>query len=216
MKIIPRDNLPTFSLPLPIFSSIHIADAICQRGEEYDVFVGLGKEYVEQLKQLSLDESDVDLQNSTGDRNRFGVGSYEDWYKKGRTPFCLVHKQTDALAAVIWIGPKPLGIKSQKFGKDEKYKTQNEWHTISWRSYPVFRGRGMMKNFTKFVMDTYRMKFPNMKLWAGMDDRNTAMFKLSSELGFEADESSSDLANNWLVMVKGQYIPYHKSKMFGY
>ena len=61
MKIIPQNNVPEFSLPLPIFSSIHLADAIGRDGEEFSVFVGLVKKYAEQLKALALDESDVDL-----------------------------------------------------------------------------------------------------------------------------------------------------------
>src|SRR3989344_4712793 len=90
MKIIPQNNVPEFSLPLPIFSSIHLADAIGRDGEEFSVFVGLVKKYAEQLKALALDESDVDLQKYTGDKERFGLGSYEDWYNKNRTPFALV------------------------------------------------------------------------------------------------------------------------------
>src|SRR3989344_4074935 len=108
MKIIPRDNLPDFSLPLPIFTSVHIADAISSDGDEFDVLVGLDKKYADQLRELSEDESDVDLQNFTGDRRRFVEKTYEHWYKKVRTPFALIHKQTDSLAAIIWFGPKPI------------------------------------------------------------------------------------------------------------
>ena len=202
MKIIPKENLPNFSLPLLIYSAIRVADGIGKDGEEFDVYVGLEKKYIEQLKKLSLDKKDVDLQNHTGDRKRFGEGLYEVWYNKNRTPFCLIHKRTDALAALIWFGPKPLGEKSIKFRKDKEYENQNIWHTVSYRSYPNFRGKGLMKNFSKFVIDFYKNKFPNIMIWAGMDDRNTAMVKLSSDLSFEIDEKSSDLSENWLVMVK--------------
>lgn len=202
MKINPRDNLPDFTLPLPIFTSVHIADAICKRGEEFDVLVGLEKKYVDQLKALSLDESDTDLRANTGDYNRFGIGSYEKWYKKNRTVFALIHKQTDSLAAIFWLGPKPLGAKSMKFGPEKKYETQAEWHTGSVRSYPGFRGRGMMRNFIEFSMNFYKRHFLNIKFWLGMDDRNGAITKLATELGFEVDEANSDLADNWLVMTK--------------
>ena len=80
MKIIHKDNFKNFSLPLSIFYSIHIADAIAKDGEEFDIFIGLEKKYVEQLKQFSLDKRDVELQNNTGDKERFGKGSYEDLY----------------------------------------------------------------------------------------------------------------------------------------
>ena len=202
MKIIPKENLLNFSLPLPIYSAIRIADGIGKDGEEFDVYVGLEKKYIEQLKQLSLDNKDVDLQSHTGDRARFGEGSYEVWYNKSRTPFCLIHKRTDALAAFIWFGPKPLGEKSLKFRKDREYEKQDIWHTISCRSYPLFRGKGLMKNFIKFAMDIYKNHFPSVMIWNGMDDRNTAMVKLSSDLGFETDKENSDLSEHWLVMVK--------------
>jgi hypothetical protein len=202
MKIFPKTTLQDFSLPLPLFSSIHIADAICKRGEEFDVFIGLEKKYAEQLKQLSADESDVDLQGYTGDRRRFVEKTYEHWYKKNRTPFALVHKQTDALAAIIWFGPKSLGRKSDKFGIADEHKVESEWHTISFRSYPDFRGRGMMKNFSKFVIDMYKQHFPGVMFWTGTDNRNSVFIKLISDLGFEVDEASSDLSEHWLVMVK--------------
>ena len=201
MKIIPKENLPNFSLPLPIYSVVEIADAIGSDGEEFDVYVGLEKKYIEQLKQLSLDNKDIDLQSHTGDRVRFGEGSYEVWYNKSRTPFCLIHKRTDALAAFIWFGPKPLGEKSLKFRKDREYEKQDIWHTISCRSYSPFRGKGLMKNFIKFAMDIYKNHFPGVMIWNGMDDRNMAMVKISAELGFEIDEENSDLPEHWLVTI---------------
>ena len=206
MKIIPKENLPDFFLPLPIYSAIHVADAIGKDGEEFDLFIGLEKKYIEQLKQLSLDERDAILQNNTGDRARFGEGSYEDWYAKNRTPFCLIHKRTDALAALVWIGPKTLGKKSIKFGQEsnekEKTKVGDNWQTISCRAYPPFRGKGHMKNFIKFVLDVYKNKFPNSKFWLGVDNRNKIALRLFSGLEFEIDEENSILLENWLIMVK--------------
>lgn len=187
MKIIPQNNIPNFSLPLPIFHSIHIADAIARDGEEFSVFVGLEKKYVEQLKQLSLDKNDIDLQNNTGDRERFGEGSYEDWYKKPRTPFTLIHKKTDALAALVWLGPSPL------------LPNQENWHTVGWRSYKPFRGKGIMKVFAQFVIDFYRGKVSNTKLWIEIRNENTGSIKLATGLDFQILEEESDDVS--LVMV---------------
>lgn len=202
MRVILRENLPNFSLPLPVFSSIHIADAINKEGEEFDVLLGLDTKYVEQLKNLSLDKSDTDLQNNTGDFNRFGVGSYEDWYKKNRTIFALINKQRDILSAIVWFGPKSLGKKSIKFGKEEDNEYQTKWHTVSVRSYSVWRGKKMMKNFVEFALNFYKKYFVNIKFWMGTDDRNIAAVKLFSELNFETDEENSDLEENWLVMTR--------------
>ncbi|MDO8240979.1 MAG: hypothetical protein Q7T51_03310 [Candidatus Moranbacteria bacterium] len=203
MKITSSSKQEIISLPVPIYSSIKIADAIDKDGIEYAMFVGIDEKYVQQLKELSLDKSDTAIQNNTGDRRRFGEGSYEEWYKKNRTPFVLIDKQKDVLAAIIWFGPKSLGKKSLKFGEESKDVIQNEWHTVVWRCYPMYRGRGLMKAFSQYVMGVYKEQFlENIKFWAGMDNRNDAMVSLSLKLGFKADMENSDLKSNWLVVVK--------------
>lgn len=192
MKIIPKKNIETFSLPLSIYHSIRIADAIGKDGEEFDVVIGLEKKYAEQLKQLSLSESDIDLQKNTGDKVRFGENKYEDWYAKNRTPFCLIHKQTDALAALVWFGPLPL------------FKDNNNWHTAGWRSYPPFRGKGVMKNFVSLGMDIYTQKLrdikPDIKLWIAIKQGNTSSYNLALMLGFQILEEVTDDFS--LVMVR--------------
>lgn len=191
---------------MPRYKSIHIADAICREGKEYDVLAGLDKKYVEQLKELSADESDADLQSFTSDKKRFVVGTYEYWYEKNRSIFALINKQEDELAAIVWFGPKPLGKKSPKFSEQSEPKIEserdlsNDWHTISVRSYPKYRGKGMMKIFTQFAMDTYKYYFPHVKFWLGTDDRNTSGARLFTDLGFEINEEYSDLPEHWLIM----------------
>ena len=180
MKIIPQNNAPKFSLPLPIWSSVHLADAIGEDGEELSVFVGLEKKYTEQLKAIALDENDVDLQKHTGDRERFGLGSYEDWYEKNRTPFALIHKQSDALSALVWFGPRPL------------FADENYWQTAAWRSYGPFRGKGIMRNFTQFAMEIYRKSFPDAKFWIALKRDNKGSAQLAVNLDFEVLEEASD------------------------
>lgn len=188
MKIIPQNNLPDFSLPLPIWSSIHIADAIGKDGQEFSVFVGLERKYVEQLRQLSLDQQDEDLQKNTGDKARFGESSYEDWYAKNRTPFALIHKQSDALAALVWFGPKPF------LGEE------NGWQTAAWRSYGLFRRKGLMKNFTKFAMEIYKKSVPGARFWVVLKRKNKGSAQLAVNLDFEILEEASDETS--LVMVQ--------------
>ena len=89
-----------------------------------------------------------------------------------------------------------------KFGSNDERKIDSDWHTVSFRAYPLFRGRGMMVNFTKFVFDIYRKHFPNSVFWTGSDDRNTVFLKFISELGFKIDEENSDLQAHWQVMIK--------------
>jgi RimJ/RimL family protein N-acetyltransferase len=202
MKIIPKKTVETYSLPLPIYKSVHVADGIGKDGSEFDLNVGLEEKQAEQLRRLSADTSDTDLQNFTGDMKRFVEGSYDHWYKKNRSIFALVHKQSGDLAAVIWFGPKPLGKKSIKFGGQDEHTTESDWHTISFRSYPQYRGKGIMKNFSTFAIDTYRSHFPRVKFWTGTDDRNAAFIRLITDLGFTVDEEHSDLPDHWLIMVK--------------
>lgn len=202
MKIIPRDRTEKYTLPLSIYKSIHLADAICREGKEFDVLIGLNKEQVAQLRQLSADESDTALQDFTGDWQRFVEGTYQDWYQKSRTILALVHKQSDDLAAVVWFGPKPLGEKSPKFGGSDGQKRDSDWHTVSFRAYPKYRGKGIMKNFTQFAMDTYKKHFPHIKFWAGLDDRNNASQRLLLSLGFKVNEEYSDLPAHWLIITK--------------
>ena len=190
------------SLPLPIYESIQISDYTSKDGEEFSIFLGLDKNMVAQLKKYSLDTSDTELQKNTGDMKRFGVGSYEDWYKKNRIPFALMQNNTNLLAALIWFGPKTLGKKSIKFTGTEETKTESNWHTLAIRSYPLFRGKGLMKNFVNFTIDFYKKEFPNVLLWAGMDNRNMAVVKLMSNLGFKTQEGVSDLNSNWLIMTE--------------
>ena len=161
-------------LPLPIYESVKIKE-----DGDFSIFVGLDKEHVEQLKKLSLDKSDVNLQKNTGDRKRFGEGSYEDWYLKNRTPFALIHNPTNALAALVWFGPKPLheGCKC---------------HAVGWRSYIPFRGKGIMKDFSKFCIDFYLEKIPGTGLWVLIKKGNTGSVVLAEVLGFKVDEKYSD------------------------
>jgi hypothetical protein len=188
MKIISINNVPEFSLPLPIYHSAHLADAIGKDGEEFSVFIGMEKKYAEQLRQLSLDADDEQLQNNTGDKKRFGEGSYKDWYGKNRTPFCLIHKQSDALVAIIWLGPKPL------------FSNETNWHSVGWRSYNPFRGKGLMRNFAKFAMDIYIKNFPDIKFWITTRRENIGSAKLATSLDFQILEEASNNAS--LVMVK--------------
>jgi hypothetical protein len=208
MKIIPKDKVPDYSLPLPIYKSVRIADAIGKDGSEFDVWVGLDEKHVKELRELSADDTDDALQSFTGDHKRFVIGTYEYWYDKNRCLYALIHKRTDDLAAIIWFGPKPIGKKSMKFKdvlepkEEDALRMQSDWHTISIRSYPKYRGKGLMKVFTNFAMDNYKKHFPHVKFWAGMDDRNMAIVKLLEDLGYKINDEFSDVQEHWLIMVK--------------
>ncbi len=187
MKITPAPNL-TFPLPLPIYNSIPVGEAVSRDGEHFSIFIGLDEKMVEKLKALSSDESDTELQENTSDQKRFALGSYADWYEKSRTPFALIHTETSSLAALVWLGPKPLE------------KMPGDWHTVGWRSYPDFRGKGLMKTFAQFAMDVYQKNVPGIKIWIVTKKGNTGSAKLATSLGFQVLEEASDKKS--LIMVK--------------
>ncbi len=208
MKITPANNLELVDFPLPIYESVHLADAISKKDEQFSIFVGLDKEMIAQLKKLSSDSNDIELQKNTSDMKRFSERPYEKWYRKNRTPFVMVHNDTSRLAAIIWFGPKPLGRKSDKhlsreeLMQDETMFDNKNWHTISYRSYSGFRGKGLMKDFGNFVVGIYLKKFPNIKLWTSTNSENTAGTAYAKALGFKLNEEVSDRENDWLVMVR--------------
>src|SRR3989344_5989002 len=163
--------MPEIRLPLPIYTSYPLELITARDGEEFSLVIGLDRGLVAQLKEKSLDESDIEIQSHTSDRKRFGEGSYEAWYAKERTPFALVEKKTGMLAALVWFGPKPLGRKSLKYLSEvelekEGRQEKDAWHTVVYRSYPPFRGKGLMTNFLLRAMDVYLQHYPNVKLWA--------------------------------------------------
>jgi hypothetical protein len=194
-------------LPIPLFAMEQLAIGTGRDGTVFEIIAGLDEKLVEQLKQYSLDESDVELQENTSDKKRFGEGSYPEWYAKGRVPFVLIEKNSGTLAAISWLGPKPLGQKSMKYLSDDeisKEKTMDagEWHTISYRCYGQFRGKGLMRSFVQFTIDAYMQKYPNGKLWAIINTKNMASDALAEKLGFKAQMEVSHPEDNLLVMTR--------------
>jgi hypothetical protein len=203
MEIILKEALPE-KVPLLLHTAVLIGTAT-NRGEDFDIYLGLDNGMATKLKMLSLNQGDEALQENTSDLERFGKGSYEDWYSKGRTPFALVHRSSGALAAFVWFGPKELGRKSMKHLSDEERKDEykesgGDWHTIAFRSYPPFRGTGVMTDFVKSATDIYMKYFPNAKLWTFNSRSNPASVALSEKLGYKIDESLSDATT--VTMIK--------------
>lgn len=193
--------------PLPLYESVELGSAESADGAQFTVKEGLDAELIKQLRERALDLSDTELQK-TSDYERFGKGAYEDWYaSKERTMFALVEKETGALAALAWFGPKPLGRKSMKHLSEEERK-ENEremdsgsWHTVVYRSYAPYRGKGLMKDFIRFCTEEYGKRHPGMKLWAGIFAANPASMGLATALGFKVSEDSASDADE-TIMVK--------------
>lgn len=160
------------SVPLPLYSAIHIANAESKDGTKFVVYVGMNEEVVRQLKAYSLDVSDEGIQRYTSDRARFGEGDYEAWYEKGRVPFALIEESSGRVAALAWIGESPLGDDA------------DNWHTIAYRAYGEYRGKGIMKGFVQYAIDQYTQYYPGAKIWASIALANEASAGLGRALGF--------------------------------
>ncbi|MFA7309491.1 MAG: GNAT family N-acetyltransferase [Candidatus Paceibacterota bacterium] len=192
--------------PLPIYESRHIGKFQAKDGTNFNIVEGLDKELVRQLKEKSLDESDAAIQTYTSDKQRFGEGSYEEWYGKERTPFALVEGKMGTLAALAWFGPKPIGRKSLRYLsaeelKEESRQEKSDWHTIVYRSYAPFRGKGIMTPFLKDVVSVYRARYPRARLWAGISGGNEASAALAAKLGFVKADEYTDAKTNWSAMI---------------
>lgn len=207
MEIQPYALDGKLKFPLELFESIPVADAQSKTGEKFTVVLGLDRHMAEQVKHYSLDENDADLQENTSDRKRFGEGSYEEWYRKGRVPFALIHEESDSVTAICWFGPKPLGQKSMKYLTEEERQaakgvSADNWHTISYRSYNPFRGKGHMRGFVQFCIDTYLKAHPNIKMWAIFNAKNNGSIALAQKLGFVSRDDVSHPEDHLVTMVR--------------
>lgn len=192
------------TVPLPLHAMVPIGTLELQ-GDLFTMYIGADERVTALLKEKSLDIHDTEIQDNTSDRVRFGEGSYETWYAKERTPYSLIHRDSGQLAAFVWFGPKPLGRKSLKYlslEEREKEGAQKEgvWHTIVYRSYAPFRGKGLMGDFMRFVIKDYRERYPNAKLWAGLSASNAGSAALATKLGFVRREDLYDAEKNWVAM----------------
>lgn len=213
MDVYPYSLEGRLQFPLALFESVPIADAQSKTGERFVVVAGLDRHMAEQVKHYSLDENDADLQENTSDKKRFGEGSYEEWYAKGRTPFALIHEESDSVTAICWFGPKPLGQKSMKYLSDEEREVEKklvadqrardaQWHTISYRSYNPFRGKGHMRGFVQFCITTYVKANPDAKLWAIFNGKNEGSIGLAQKLGFSPRLDASHPEEHLVTMVR--------------
>ena len=164
-------DLPT--IPLIPYTSTTIAEVTIHPFGICDIVVGLTKETVDKLFFHSADTTDTAL-GFTQDAQRFANHeSYVSWFKKGRIPFALLHRDTSSLMAVAWIGEASI----------PELEAENQ-HTVAYRSYLPYRGGGFMTSFMTYVLETYKKRNPDCLFWVRIDPQNTPSLSFAQKLGF--------------------------------
>lgn len=182
-------NLPP--LPLPLYSHEVIADIQIGPFGDGQIVAGLSPTIVEQLCIRSNDPTDKALA-LTNDQTRFASKeSTEAWYMQGRMPFALLHTDSQDLMAIVWIGPKPLGVRPHEElvtdhtpEKSMSDPDTENWDTVSYRSYPPYRGGGFMTKYVGYILSVYQTHYPDRRLWVGINRTNSASQALAQKLGF--------------------------------
>lgn len=191
------ENLPaaeSVALPVRAYTSVPVAELTNKEGEKFSIVIGLDESLVQQLKEKSLNKNDEELQRNTSDYRRFGEGSYEDWYGKGRIPFAALVGD-GALAAVIWFGPDEFPDL-----KDAAQPDPRQWDTIAFRSYEPYRGKGIMSSFSAFVIEMHDRLSPMRTLWLETNPDNEPGKHLYHKLGFV--DVGNRANNGRLVMIR--------------
>ncbi len=183
------------SLELParpeLYETRELARAVSDTGEEFNIVFGLSRALAEELRRHSCDQEDAELMKGTSDRARFCDGAYEDWFQKERYAFALTKE--GALAAVIWFGPSALPEVLGEFAGAPA-------DTLALRSYLPFRGKGLMTDFSRFVLAAHARLRPGRTLWLQTNADNAAGIRLYQKLGFVERGTLAD--NGRIVMIQ--------------
>lgn len=178
-------------LPLPLYKRVFIGTLVMPDSTRLSIYLGADEDTAHQLREQAL-SADEELLTNTHDRARFGEGSYEDWYAKGRSPFSLVD-DVGNLAAFIWFGAE-MPPKECAQGVESVL-----WDTVAFRSYPPYRGRGMMTPLACFVIETYERLMPGHHLWLAARTENIPALGLYGKLGFQVCGYGEDGTRTYMI-----------------
>lgn len=159
---------PIAAEPLP---GKRLARVIARADSAFVLSEGLSDALVAELVARSADESDEELAKNTSDRERFASAeAYDAWLSKERYPYALSDAE-GRLAALIWYGP-------------EVTPDGREGDTIAFRSYPPYRGTGIMGDLSRFVLARHGELREGRMLWLATNEDNAGGIRLYEKLGF--------------------------------
>jgi len=172
---------PKSTTPQPgLFERRMLGPPICKGTSVDGLEYGPDERLVEQVITYSNSESDKDLREATSDKERCKeVDAYTQRDKKGSFPFELTDER-GILASLIWYGPaQPPMLNNQ--GRPEP---DQKWDTIAFRSYPPFRGQGLMRAFVDAVLRRHASDRPDHNMWLSVKAENMRAQELYRSLGF--------------------------------
>jgi RimJ/RimL family protein N-acetyltransferase len=149
---------------------------------EHGTFVfqeGLALSQVNQLIRYSNDSEDTELQTYTRDHTRFATkGTYLAWYEKGPLIYALVHRESNALAAITWF--RIADLPSQVSGPDHVSPVAS----AAYRSYIPYRGIGIMGRVARIARASFGARAPGLRVWLEVVERNAGAIRMYEKLGF--------------------------------
>ncbi|MDD3302859.1 MAG: GNAT family N-acetyltransferase [Candidatus Gracilibacteria bacterium] len=155
---------------------------------DLDLYLGIRKEFIDDLIKFSTNLEDTSLVNNTGDLKRFSsLEKFEKWYNdEDRFLFTLVGEEKK-LAGIWWARPSKLPTITQITDNEiahEVINNEKDSHTSGIRIYPDFRGKGLAKVILKTSTYFYRKIFPNAYICVDVDKNNIPSQKTYEKNGY--------------------------------
>jgi dTDP-glucose pyrophosphorylase/ribosomal protein S18 acetylase RimI-like enzyme len=159
-----------------------------QKTWEFDLYLWIEKNLINDLLEYSSNIKDIDLLNNTWDLKRFSTReNFVKWYNDDwRYLFTLVSK--NELAWIWWWRPSKLPNISEITNKEIAKKVEEnekDSHTSWIRIYPNFRWKWLAKIILQWSTYFYRKIFSNAFMCVDVDKENIASQKTYEKNGYE-------------------------------
>lgn len=156
---------------------------------DFQLHLGIPESEISEIVRYSQDETDIALQEGTGDKKRFlNEQKVRDWYRdEGRYPFTLLSKEWD-IAGLWWGRPAKAPNITEVIDTelyDKLQKNIKDVHTSGVRIYPFARGLRLGSLFLRTCTRYYDCIFDNVHMCIDIDEENIPSQKAFGKIGFE-------------------------------